>query len=119
MIYSTCEKNITADFIIEQLDEFSLKIAKPTVVVLDNARVHTAAKVKERVEFWQKRGLYLFYLPPYSPHLNIAERLWKELKCRWIKAEDYLTTDKLFYAVNLALAAVGKELLIYFNDFKI
>lgn len=86
MVYSTCEKNITADFIIEQLDELSLKITKPTVVVLDNARVHTAAKVKERLQYWQKRGLYLFYLPPYSPHLNIAERLWKELKSRWIKA---------------------------------
>jgi transposase len=119
MVYATCEQTITADFIIEQLDGLSLKVRKPTVVVLDNAKVHTAAKVKERLNYWQKRGLYLFYLPPYSPHLNIAERLWKELKSRWIKTEDYMTTDKLFYAVNLALATVGKELFINFKDFQI
>lgn len=119
MTYATSQQNVTADFIIRQLDELSFQIAKPTVIVLDNARVHTAVKVKERLKYWQQRGLYLFYLPPYSPHLNIAERLWKELKSRWLKAEDYLTTDQLFYAVNLALAAVGKELIINFNDFKI
>ncbi|WP_156148673.1 transposase [Bacteroides intestinalis] len=27
--------------------------------------------------FWQKRGFFLFYLPPYSPHLNIAETIWE------------------------------------------
>ncbi|WP_201546755.1 transposase [Psychrobacter lutiphocae] len=26
------------------------------------------------------RTRLIFYLPPYSPHLNIIERLWKEVK---------------------------------------
>jgi transposase len=91
---------------------------------MDNARVHTAAKVKQPMQAWQKRGLYLFYpggepLPPYSPQLNIAERLWKELKARWLKPEDYLTGDHLFYAVNLAMAAVGKSLFINFSDYQL
>jgi transposase len=86
---------------------------------MDNARVHTAAKVKFELEAWQQRGLFIFYLPPYSPHLNIAERLWKELKARWLRPEDYLSTDQLFYAVTLALAAVGKELFIDFSDFQL
>ena len=115
--YAISQQNITADFIIRQLDKLSLTIEKPTVVVLDNAKVHTAAKVKLELEAWQKRGL--FYLPPYSPHLNIAERLWKELKARWLRPEDYLSTDQLFYAVKLALAAVGKELFINFSDFQL
>lgn len=119
IVYATREESITADFIVEQLDRLSLKIGKPTVVVLDNARVHTAAKVKKELENWQQRGLFLFYLPTYSPHLNIAERLWKELKARWLKPQDYLTTDSLFYAVKMALAAVGKHLFINFSDYKI
>jgi len=88
------------------------------VVVLDNARVHTAAKVRGQLKYWQ-RGLFLFYLPPYSPHLNIAERLRKELKARWLKPQDYLTTNNLFYAVKLALAVVGKSLFINFADYKL
>ena len=117
MVYATSEESITTDFIVEQLDRFSFSIAKPTVVVLDNASVHTAAKVNKELENWQQRGLYLFYLPPYSPHLNLAERLWKELKARWLKPEDYLTTDNLFYAVQMTLAAVGKQLFINFADY--
>ena len=119
MVYATSQESITADFIVEQLDRLSLRIGKPTVVVFDNARVHTAAKVKQELEHWQQRGLFLFYLPTYSPHLNLAERLWKELKARWLKPQDYLTTDTLFYAVKLALAAVGKSLFINFSDYKI
>lgn len=112
--YRTSKDTITAEFVVSQLEDLSLSIVKPTVVVLDNARVHTAEKVKERLSGWQQRGLFLFYLPPYSPHLNLAERLWKELKARWLRPQDYVTVDNLFYAVNLALAAVGSELFINF-----
>jgi hypothetical protein len=117
LVYQCTPQNLTADFIIEQLDAFSLSLAKPTIVALDNARIHTANKVKKCLEGWQQRGLYIFYLPPYSPHLNIAERLWKELKSRWLKPEDYRTADTLFYAVRLALDAVGKDLSIHFSNF--
>lgn len=119
IMYRTCKQNITANFIIEALDQFSFTINKPTVVVLDNARIHTARKVKERIRCWQTRGLYIFYLPPYSPHLNIAERFWKELKSRWLKPADYRSAEHLFYAVNLALAAVGKDLFINFSNFNL
>ncbi|MBD0367661.1 MAG: IS630 family transposase [Flavisolibacter sp.] len=119
LIYQTTSQSITADFVIEQLEAFSFRLQKPTVVVLDNAKAHTAAKVKACLQGWQSRGLYLFYLPPYCPHLNITERLWKELKGRWLRAKDYLTTDTLFYAVTLALAAVGKNLYIHFCNVKL
>lgn len=112
LYYRTSTESITSEFVVSQLEALSLSLVKPTVVVLDNARVHTAEKVKERLRCWQQRGLFLFYLPPYSPHLNPAERLWKELKARWLRPQDYLTLDNLFYAVNLALAAVGNELFI-------
>jgi len=116
-LYRTVEQNIDSAFIIETLDALSLAIKKLTVVVLDNARVHTARKVKQLLEVWQNRGLYVFYLPPYSPHLNIIERFWKELKEGWLKPSDYQSADSLFYAVNRICAAVGKELFINFSEF--
>lgn len=117
--YQTSKQKMTAHFIVEQLDKFSFSIQKPTVIVLDNAKIHTAHQVKERLPNWQSRGLYLFYLPAYSPHLNICERVWKELKARWLKPEDYLSADNLFYAVTLALAAIGKNLFINFSNFSL
>jgi transposase len=117
LVFDTCEHTITSEFVWQKLDEFSLQIQKPTVVVLDNARIHTAHKIKERLAVWQKRGLFIFYLPPYSPHLNIIERLWKELKARWLKPADYLTTQDLFFAVWANLITLGAELTINFSKF--
>jgi transposase len=114
-IYKTSEKNINSDFIVEFLDDLSLKVSRKTVLVLDNASIHKAKKVQVLLDHWQKRGLYIFFLPPYSPQLNIAERLWKEIKERWIKPSDYIDAESLFYAVDRIYANIGKTLNINFS----
>ena len=119
LIFEVGLKRITSDFIIEQFERLSFSIKRTTVLVLDNARIHTCKRVQERRLFWQQRGLYIFYLPPYSPHLNIAERLWRKLKYEWLQPSDYATADGLFYQVRQALAAVGKGLKIRFSEFKL
>lgn len=115
LLYKTTTANINADFVFNFLEELSEKIDKQTVIVLDNASVHTARKIKERLDYWQEKGLYIFYLPPYSPHLNIAERLWKELKGRWLKPQDYDTFDTLCSAVDKCLEQVGSKYKINFT----
>lgn len=117
--YESSTETITSSFVLSQLDGFSFELVKPTVVVLDKASIHTAKKIKARIALWQERGLYLFYLPPYCPHLNIIERLWKELKARWLRACDYVSAEALFYASALALSAVGTTLRINFSAFKL
>ncbi len=114
-VWATTTSPIDSHFIIEQMDRFSFSINKPTVLVLDNAKPHTAASIKERLAIWQSRGLHLFYLPVYSPHLNLAETLWRKLKYEWLKPEDYLTKEELFYAINRAFAAIGERLNISFS----
>ena len=119
LLFETTQKRVTSEFIIGELEQLSFSIKKVTVVVLDNARVHTSQRVQERRPFWQRRGLFIFYLPPYSPHLNIAERLWRKLKYEWLQPADYATTDGLFYRVRQALAAVGASLKIRFSEFNL
>ena len=111
--FSTTE-NMTADKVADFLDRFSLRIRKNTFVVLDNASVHRCKLMRELRPIWEKRGLYLFFLPPYSPHLNIAETLWRILKGKWLRPADYCSTESLLYATNRALAALGSELNINF-----
>ena len=111
--FSTTE-NMTADKIADFLDRLSLRIHKNTFVVLDNASVHRCKLMKELRPVWEKRGLFLFFLPPYSPHLNIAETLWRILKGKWLRPVDYFSTDALLYATNRALVALGSGLNIKF-----
>lgn len=110
------QKTIDAAFISQQLDAFSWSLRRPTVVVLDNARVHRKA-VTERGHIWQERGLLVWFLPTYSPHLNIAEVLWRKLKYEWLRPEDYADKDALRLAVWQALMAVGSTLKIAFSEF--
>lgn len=71
------QESINSQFIITSLDDFSDKLTKFTVVVLDNAPWHMSKCVQSKIKKWEKKGLFLFYLPTYSPHLNKIETLWR------------------------------------------
>ena len=116
-LVETTRESIGAAFIFEQMERFSVGLRRLTVVVIDNAGAHRARVIKERTGVWQKRGLYLFYLPRYSPHLNIVETLWRKLKYEWLTPSDYETRETLSYGVRQALKAVGESLLIQFSRF--
>jgi transposase len=118
-IFRLTKDSIGASFIMGELEAMSLQIRRPTFLVLDCARVHTSKIIQERIPYWQQRGLYLFFLPPYSPELNIAETLWRKTKKEWLRPEDYAEPDALFYAVNRCLSSMGKYLTINFSPFNL
>lgn len=111
----TTQKSINADKVVEYLDAMSFTVKKKTVIVLDNASVHRNRKIKDLRKIWERRGLFLLYLPPYSPELNPAEILWRILKGKWLRPIDYATAYNLFYAAHSALAAVGKLLKVNYS----
>ena len=51
----------------------------PIFLIVDGHPIHKAAKVKRFVES-TKGMLKLFFLPPYSPHLNPDEVVWAHVK---------------------------------------
>jgi hypothetical protein len=110
----TTEENINSERFIEFMDNFSLGITKETVVVLDNSTVHKSRKIKDCLQRWKERGLHIFYLPPYSPHLNIAETLWRVLKGKWIQPQHYGDKHGLFAVVKDILSSVGIQYTIKF-----
>jgi transposase len=117
-LIETTERNIDSRFVFERFEALSTELKKPTVIVLDNARIHTSQIIKVRRKVWQARRLYLFYLPRYSPHLNIVETLWRKLKYEWLSPADYQCKENLFYQIRLALTAVGQNLFIKFSKFR-
>lgn len=59
-------------------------VAKPITVILDNASIHKAKAERPIIEFLKKKGVTLYFLPPYSPELNRIERLWNKIKYTWM-----------------------------------
>lgn len=104
------EQMTNADFIIQCLDSFVAKIEKPTVVILDNAPIHRAKKMLAKRKEWEKKNLFLFFLPKYSPHLNRIETLWRKLKYEWLKPRNYKTWGTLTTAIKNILASFGSDL---------
>lgn len=102
------EGKVDAGFVAQALDSFSGHIRRPTVVVLDNASFHHRAAALKREE-WEAKGLYLFFLPPYSPHLNRIEMLWKWVKYSWLEPRDYLNAQTLWDAIIKVLSRFGTE----------
>ena len=52
---------------------------KRVVFILDNAKYNHANSVREHAK---ELNIELLFLPPYSPNLNLIERIWKLLKSK-------------------------------------
>jgi hypothetical protein len=76
---------------------------RPCVVVLDNYSVHRSQSVKAVVPALEAAGVFLFYLPPYSPDLNAIESLWRHVKYEDLPIRSYTTATALQTAVDEAL----------------
>lgn len=59
------------------LDEFAIQKTKELkIIILDNGAFHKAKRLKI------PKNIALLFLPPYSPELNPAEKIWRYLKDR-------------------------------------
>ncbi len=113
----TSETAVKSEFVIDCLEEWLAdKTEKPRVLVLDNARIHRSRKMQSKLSEWEEKGFYLFFLPPYSPHLNRIEILWRKMKYEWLKPQDYLSFESLTAAVKEILGNLGTQYKISFRD---
>jgi transposase len=89
---------IDSNVLIEFLKMLKQKFAdKPIAIVLDNARYQHCFVVKTMA---RSLGIHLLFLPPYSPNLNIIERLWKFTKKKILYARYYENPKKFHEAVQ-------------------
>jgi len=71
---------ITAATVCEMLRKVATEyMGKPVNIILDNARYQKCEVVTILA---RELGITLQYIPPYSPNLNLIERLWKHVKSR-------------------------------------
>lgn len=73
------EENCCADVIEAFLEEIKKQYSSATTIciILDNARYQRSYIVQQKAK---ALDISLLYLPPYSPNLNLIERLWRYLR---------------------------------------
>ncbi|MFO0953267.1 MAG: transposase [Isosphaeraceae bacterium] len=81
----------------------------PRVVVLDNAGLHTG-RVVRAARAGLAGGIYLYFLPPYSPELNEIEPVFRQVKYQEMPQRSYTTRPGLREAVEEAFTGYGRRL---------
>jgi transposase len=109
-----CEGSMTSAVVIAFIDDFVESRKNRTGIVLDNAPIHKSDEFKVAIKRWEEQDLYIFFLPTYSPHLNIIEILWRKIKYEWLKPHDYLNCDTLYKAVTNILCKFEDQFFINF-----
>jgi transposase len=80
---TTVQGYVDSEIVIACFDQFCDTINKKTIVVVDNASMHTSSKFKGKLGEWEENGLIVKYLPTYSPELNLIEIVWRMIKYNW------------------------------------
>ena len=103
------ERTLTSGDLLEYLR--ALPAAKvPRVVVLDNASIHTGRAFKAERRELTRRGIYLYYLPAYSPELNRIEPVFKQVKHHGIPRRSHKTKAELRASVESGFETYGRKL---------
>lgn len=76
----------------------------PLTVVLDNYAVHRSRVFKDAQPALEQAGVTFFYLPPYSPELNLIEPEWRHLKYEGVPIRSHDSAVALKEAVDAAIA---------------
>lgn len=109
----TNQTYITSVQVCELLTQLAaLGLGVPITVVLDNARYQRCQLVMAHAT---SLGIELLFLPPYSPNLNLIERLWKFVKKQCLYSKYYETFEPFKQAISDCLAAASTK---HKNDLK-
>lgn len=103
LVLVTNTSYITSIEICEMLVKIAMRRTRgvPITIVLDNARYQRCKLVIAKAE---ELGIELLFLPPYSPNLNLIERLWKFVKKEVLYGKYYDQFDKFQAAITNCLS---------------
>ena len=109
------EGSVTSEVVIACFDAFAKKLTQKTIVLIDNATMHTSKKFKENIDKWEAEGLFIHNIPTYSPELNKIEILWRKIKYEWLDFSAYESFSALKKALDNILANIGQDYHINFS----
>jgi transposase len=83
----------------------ALPAGEPAVLVLDNASYHKSAELRA---WWQQHAdqFQPFWLPAYTPQLNLIERVWRYVKQKLACHRWWNDLDRLIQATETILTGL-------------
>ncbi|MBA3783962.1 MAG: IS630 family transposase [Acidobacteria bacterium] len=90
------------------------KSVKPKLIVLANAPIHRSEEFEDELEELAKCGVYVMFLPSYSPELNLIEMLWKKIKYEWLPMDIYGSFKTMSEGLFEVLKGIGSKYRITF-----
>lgn len=122
LVTVTNSSYINATTVCELLRQLAGTATRPITLVLDNARYQRCRLVTELAA---ELNIELLFLPPYSPNLNLIERLWKLVKKRCLNSKyhsdfqqfQHVITDFLEHMNEREAAELDSLLTLNFQTF--
>jgi len=103
------EGSIDSAALIDAIDQFVDTLTSPVVVIADNAPTHKSKAFTAKLPDWERRGLTIYFISPYSPELNLIEILWRKIKYEWLPNSAYEGLDRLRLALADIFESYGGE----------
>ncbi|NES07014.1 MAG: hypothetical protein F6K22_31955 [Okeania sp. SIO2F4] len=114
LYYEINSGNINSEIVIKFLDKLLLHLSKKTVVIMDQASLHTSDAMSEKLEEWKHKNLEIFWLPTYSPKLKLIEIIGKFIKYEWIEINVYESWKILMNYLKKVPDNLGDKYVINF-----
>lgn len=114
LYFEILETTFNSDRIICFMDRFVEQTIKKTIVILDNSPIHKSKKFMNKIEQWKQKDVLIYFLPPYSPELNLIEILWRRIKYQWLDFDAYKSFENLKEKLNFVLTNFGTKYDIKF-----
>lgn len=116
------QSNINSNALITCMDSFcQQRLEDPqsqntkAVIIMDNASVHNSDEFRNKEKEWEKQGVTIKRIPPYSPELNLIEILWRKIKYDWLPLDAYVEYETMCNKVDDVIRNVGKKFTINFG----
>ena len=106
---------MNSEIFIKFISDFAAKLTLPTVLILDNASWHKSKETKAMFSTWQKQGLFIYFLPPRCPHLNLIETLWRKIKYEWLFNRDFYSKATMEKKLKHIFKNYGSEYKLEFS----
>jgi len=102
LTWDTAPRSLTSADLLAFLPGIPRRTDRPLVVVLDNASLHRSGTVRAALPTLWAQRIYLYFLPPYSPELNLIEPVFRVVKHNDLPERSYTTDPALEDAVDAA-----------------
>lgn len=108
------EGKVDSSLVADCFHLFSRTRQRPTIVLVDNASIHTSEEFEDEIAGLKKEGVMVKYLPAYAPELNLIEILWRKIKYEWLPLDAYKDFKTMTQELFEVIKGIGSKYRITF-----